>query len=114
MENHVALNFREKKGLGIILGVGFKQVWGICSLFYESSFVFVNSFSCDLLKRKKKKNSKRRKKKEKLETIKEKEEKWEYKSKRSRRKRFVQIKKEEEKKIKNKILPPEIVSGGKE
>ena len=40
-------------GLGIVLGVGFKQVWGICTLFYKSSFVFVISFSCDLLKRKK-------------------------------------------------------------
>ena len=40
-------------GLEIVLGVGFKQVWGIHTLFYESSFVFVISFSCDLLKRKK-------------------------------------------------------------
>ena len=70
MENHIVLNFREKKGLGIVLGVGFRQVWGICTLFYESSFVFVISFSCDLLKREKKKRRKniikeKRKKKEK-------------------------------------------------
>jgi len=59
VENRVVLNFREKRGLGIVFGVGFKQVWGICTLFYESAFVFVISFSCDLLKRKKKeKNTK--------------------------------------------------------
>ena len=28
---------KEKRGVR----VGFKQVWGICTLFYESSFVFV-------------------------------------------------------------------------
>ena len=60
MEHHVFLNFREKRGLGIVLGVGFKQVWGICTLFYESAFVFVISFSCDLLKRKKKEEYKRK------------------------------------------------------
>ena len=68
MENPVVLNFREKRGLGIVLGVGFKQVWGDCTLFYENSFVFVISFSCDLLE--KEEENKRKKKKKK--TIKEK------------------------------------------
>jgi len=63
MENHVVLNFREKRGLGIVLGVGFKQVWGIGTLFYESSFVFTISFSCDLLEREKKKKKKKTKEK---------------------------------------------------
>jgi len=43
--------------------VGFRQVWGICTLFYESSFVFVISFSCDLLKRRKKKKKNRKRNK---------------------------------------------------
>ena len=83
MENHIVLNFREKKGLGIVLGVGFNQVWGICTLFYESSFVFVISFSYDLLKRK----TERRKQKKKI-IIKEKRKNGSIKRKSSKRKKI--------------------------
>ena len=73
MENHVVLNFREKKGFGIVLEVGFKQMWGICTSFYESSFVFIISFYCDLLKKKQNKEKKRKnKRKEKREYKKQK------------------------------------------
>jgi len=77
MENHVVLNFRKKRVLGIVLGKGFKQMWGICSMFYECSFVFIISFSCDLLKRKK---------------IKEKRKKGEYKKQKFKTKKIVQKK----------------------
>ena len=86
MENHVVLNFREKRGLRIVLGVGFKQVWGICTLFYEIYFVFIISFSCVLLKRKKSEEYKRNKK---METIKEKRKKGSIKAKVQKEKKSV-------------------------
>ena len=78
----------EKRGIGIVLGVGFKQVRGICTLFYESSFVFFISFSCDLLKRKKKEKHNTRKDKKKRE----------YKKKKFKKKKM--YKQREEKKYK--------------
>ena len=54
------------KGLGIVLGMDFKQVWGICTLFYERSFILVVSFSCDLLKRKRRRIQKKKKEKQKI------------------------------------------------
>ena len=86
MENHVVLNFSKKKGIGIVLRVGFKQVWGIYTLFYESSFVFVISFSCDLLKRKEKEEEEK-KRKEKKKHNKRKEKNASIKSKSSKRKK---------------------------
>ena len=58
-----------KWALELCLGVGFKQVWGICTLFYESSFVFVILFSCDTLKTKKKKREEYKRKKTKRKKI---------------------------------------------